>query len=178
MSHDRYDVAPRWDSLNFTLVIGEADECIKGNNVIWSMDNHDPWRLVQEGDDHFSLKISTFRFMLPLCDSIPVWVYCFDYYFLYVYLSIWILLTSWWVVISGSLLRIMASDKMPQLLMSRCTGIWILQGIYMMYHFNVMFQLQILDGKVSPKVWWECHLHKWLIHMKVWFMVLMMKWRT
>jgi len=40
--------------------------------------------------------------------------------------------------------------------------------LYMMPCFNVMFPLQILDGKVSPKVWCKYHLHEWLIfNMKV-----------
>lgn len=89
----------------------EVDDGIEGNNVIWRMYNHDSWTLVQGGDYHLSLKINTFRFMLPLCDYILIWIYCFGYYlyFLHVYFSIWILLTSWWVVISGYFSRIMAS---------------------------------------------------------------------
>ena len=34
--------------------------------------------------------------------------------------------------------------------------------------YGVLFQcyvsVAILDGKVSPKVWWVYHFHKWLMH--------------
>lgn len=110
-----------------------------------------------------------------------------------------ILLPSWWDVISGSFLRIMASagreelasTKVKRRLMKRwqsatsclckirrCTCICILQGMH-----GILFQCYVstvmLDGKVSPKAWWECLLHKWLMHMKlIGFMVVMMKWCT
>jgi len=120
------------------------------------------------------------------------------YTLLHVYLSIWMFLTS--LIICNR--RIPLEDhlrctkekiylekvkrhlmKMWQYATSglyklrRCTYIWILQG---MHDILCYVSPIILNGKVSPKVWWMFLSQMVLAYIWKWFafMFLMMKWCT
>ena len=83
-------------SCSIWLVVYKFDS---RQGLMWTMDSDDYWRLVQEGEDQLSLNVSTSWIMMFLCVFTLIETYGFDHYdyclyFLHVYLSISMYLTS------------------------------------------------------------------------------------
>ena len=142
-----WEMKPSWSMWRWSSTCGRFDEAldgiilsrlgwiIEGSIGIWTRDIDGPWTLVQEGEDHLSLKISISWLMMPL-DFVYtygfddfVYTYGFDdyVYFLYfqhMYLSIWMFLTSVWSILCPKLLYINYQSRYRKLM--KCGALYVL----------------------------------------------------
>jgi len=137
------------DRFNITLVglvsirpwlLMKTIEYIEGKIVIWIMDDNDSWSLVQEGDDHLSLKINTFSICATsLCLYLLIWslIILLACIFEYLNTSNLLMRCEKWILVEDHLrwrkIWLVQEEKnynCPwQVSDTSCKGIWIVRGM-------------------------------------------------